>query len=115
MEMKVSTRQVQGIRIVDLSGRLTMGEGGKVVRELLRDLFSSGEKYILLNLKDVSYIDSFGIGELVWGMTSVRNRGGDLKLFNVSPGVQQVLKITGLNNVFDVQPDERSAVAAVAL
>lgn len=113
MAMKVRAREIDGARIVDLSGRLTVGDGGELVRELLRDLFASGEKHILLNLHDVTYIDSFGIGELVWGMTSIRNRGGDLKLFNVSNNVQHTLNITNLSGVFDIQPDERAALASV--
>jgi len=115
MALKVRTRQVDAVRIVDLSGRLTVGDGGEVVRDLLRDLFASGEKYILLNLQDVNYIDSFGIGELVWGMTSVRNRGGDLKLFNVNRNVQNTLNITKLNGVFDIHADEQAALAALKI
>ena len=112
MAMKVRTREIDGVRIVDLSGRLAVGDGGELVRDLLRDLFANGEKHVLLNLHDVSYIDSFGVGELVWGMTSIRNRGGDLKLFNVNNNVQHTLNITNLSSVFDIQPDERAALAA---
>ncbi len=113
MAMKVRTREVDGIRVVDLSGRFTIGDDGEVVRDLLRDLFAGGEKYILLNLHDVVFIDSFGIGELVWGMTSIRNRGGDLKLFSVSKWVQTSLNITKLDRVFDIHPDEEAALASV--
>ncbi len=113
MAMKVRTRQLDGVRIVDLSGRLTVGDGGELVRDLLRDLFATGEKHILLNLRDVTYIDSFGIGELVWGMTSIRNRGGELKLCNVSKNVQHTLNITNLSGVFDIHADEQAALASI--
>ncbi len=113
MAMKVRSRQVDGIRVVDLSGRLTIGEDGEVVRDLLRDLFARGEKYVLLNMRDVNFIDSSGIGELVWGLTSIRNRGGDLKLFNVNQWVQTTLNITKLNSVFEIYTDEQTALASV--
>ena len=80
MSMKASTRQVDGVTIVDLSGRITLGEGSVVLRDTIKDLLSKGQKKILLNLGDVSYIDSSGIGELVSAFTSVRNQGGELKL-----------------------------------
>ncbi len=80
MSMKASTRQVDGITIVDLSGRITLGEGSVVLRDTIKDLLGKGQKKILLNLGDVSYIDSSGIGELVSAFTSVRNQGGELKL-----------------------------------
>ena len=74
--MKASTRQIDGITIVDLSGRITLGEGSVVLRDAIKDLLGKGQKKILLNLGDVSYIDSSGIGELVSAFTSVRNQGG---------------------------------------
>ena len=113
MAMKVRMRHVGGITVVDLGGRLTCGDDGEVVRDLLRDLFTSGEKHVLLNMHDLIFIDSFGIGELVWGLTSIRNRGGELKLFNVNNWVQKTLNITKLDTVFDVYPDEDAAIASV--
>lgn len=113
MAMKVRTRYLDGITLVDLSGRLTCGDDGEVVRDLLRDLFTSGKKHVLLNMQDLMFIDSFGIGELVWGLTSIRNRGGELKLFSVNDWVRKTLNITKLDSVFEIYPDELAAIASV--
>src|SRR6202040_1318368 len=108
--MKASTRQVDGITIVDLSGRITLGEGSVVLRDTIKDLLSKGQKKILLNLGDVSYIDSSGIGELVSAFTSVRNQGGELKLLHLTKKVHDLLQITKLYTVFDVHSDEVTAL-----
>jgi anti-sigma B factor antagonist len=110
--MKASTRQVDGITVVDLSGRITLGEGSVVLRDTIRDVVGQGHKKILLNLGDVTYIDSSGIGELVSGFTSVRNQGGELKLLNLTKKVHDLLQITKLYTVFDIKDDEASAIAA---
>jgi len=112
--MKTSTRQVDGITIVDLSGRITLGEGSVVLRDSIRDLLSKGDKKILLNLGDVSYIDSSGIGELVSAYTTVRNQGGELKLLNLTKKVHDLLQITKLYTVFDIKDDETTAIKAFA-
>ena len=112
MSMKSSTRQVNGITIVDLSGRITLGEGSVLLRDMVRDLVTKGQRKILLNLGDVTYIDSSGIGELVSAFTTVRNQGGDLKLLNLTKKVHDLLQITKLYTVFDVKDDEAAAVAA---
>ena len=78
MSMKISSRSVDGVSILDCSGRITLGEGSITLRDSVRDLLSKGQKKILLNLGDVSYIDSSGIGELVSAFTTVRNQGGEL-------------------------------------
>ena len=114
MSMKVSTRQIDGVTILDLSGRITLGEGSVQLREAVRDLLAKGSKQILLNLGDVNYIDSSGIGELVSAYTAVRNQGGDLKLLNLTKKVHDLLQITKLYTVFDIKDDEASAVAAFA-
>jgi anti-sigma B factor antagonist len=110
--MKASSRQVDGVIIVDLSGRITLGEGSVVLRDTVKDLSTKGNKKILLNLGDVTYIDSSGIGELVSAFTSVRNAGGELKLLNLTKKVHDLLQITKLYTVFDIQDDEASAIAA---
>jgi anti-sigma B factor antagonist len=110
VSMKASTRQVDGVTIVDLSGRITLGEGSVVLRDTVKDLLGKGQKKILLNLGDVSYIDSSGIGELVSAFTSVRNQGGELKLLHLTKKVHDLLQITKLYTVFDVRDDEASAV-----
>ncbi len=112
MSMKSITRQVDGITIVDLSGRITLGEGSVVLRDIVRDLVTKGQRKILLNLGDVTYIDSSGIGELVSAFTTVRNQGGELKLLNLTKKVHDLLQITKLYTVFDVKDDEATAVAA---
>lgn len=112
MSMKTSTRQVDGITILDLSGRITLGEGSVQLRDAVRDLLSKGSKNILLNLGDVNYIDSSGIGELVSAFTTVRNQGGELKLLNLTKKVHDLLQITKLYTVFDIKDDEASAIAA---
>ena len=114
MTMKATNRQVNGITIVDLSGRITLGEGSVILRDTVRDLLGKGNKKILLNLGEVSYIDSSGIGELVSAYTTVRKEGGELKLLNLTKKVHDLLQITKLYTVFDVKDDETSAVKAFA-
>jgi anti-sigma B factor antagonist len=108
--MKSNTRQVDGVTIVDLSGRITLGEGSVILRDTVRELIGKGNKKILLNLGDVNYIDSSGIGELVSAFTTVRNQGGELKLLNLTKKVHDLLQITKLYTVFDVKDDETAAV-----
>ena len=110
MTMKASTRQVSGVTVVDMNGRITLGEGSVILREAVKDLIAKGQKKILLNLGDVTYIDSSGIGELVSAFTSVRNQGGELKLLNLTKKVHDLLQITKLYTVFDIKDDEASAV-----
>jgi anti-sigma B factor antagonist len=112
VSMKVTTRQVDGVTILDLSGRITLGEGSVQLRDAIRDLLSKGQKLILLNLADVNYIDSSGIGELVSAYTTVRNQGGELKLLNLTKKVHDLLQITKLYTVFDVKDDEATAIAS---
>jgi anti-sigma B factor antagonist len=110
--MKANTRQVNGVAVVDMSGRITLGEGSVVLRETVRDLITKGEKKILLNLGNVTYIDSSGIGELVSAFTTLRNQGGELKLLNLTKKVHDLLQITKLYTVFDVKDDEAAAIAS---
>src|SRR6476660_6276348 len=108
--MKVGSRQVDGVTIVDCSGRITLGEGSVVLRDAVKDLLSKGQKKIVLNLADVNYIDSSGIGELVSAYTTVKNQGGELKLLNLTKKVHDLLQITKLYTVFDVKDEEAAAV-----
>ena len=110
VKMQTSTRQAGDIAIVDVFGRITMGEGNVMLREIIREMLEKGNGKILLNLQGVSYVDSSGIGELVRTYTTVRNKGGQLKLFNLSKVVQDLLRITKLYAVFDIQTDEASAI-----
>jgi len=110
--MKASTRQQQEITIVDLSGQIKLGEGSSVLREIVKDLLGKGQKKILLNLADINYIDSSGVGELVSAFTSVRNQGGELKLLHLTKKVHDVLQTTKLYTVFDVKDKEAAAISA---
>jgi len=112
MSMTVKTRQVDGVTILDLSGRITLGEGSITIRDAVRDVVAKGSTKILLNLGDVSYIDSSGLGELVSAYTSVKNAGGELKLLNLTKKVHDLLQITKLYTVFDVRDDEAHAIAS---
>ena len=110
MSVKLNTRQVGDVTVIDVSGRITLGEGSSALRDALRELTAKGHKKILLNLGDVSYIDSSGIGELVSGFTTVTNQGGTLKLLSLTKRVKDLLQITKLYTVFDVHEDEAHAV-----
>jgi anti-sigma B factor antagonist len=110
--MKASVRQVEGVTIVDLSGRIKFGEGSSILRDTVKDLLAKGRKNILVNLADISNIDSSGIGELVAAFTSVRNQGGELKLLHLTKKVHDLLQITKLYTVFDVKDDEGEAIKA---
>ncbi len=110
MKMTTSTRQVGGVTVVDISGRIELGEESAALRDLVCDLLSKGDKEILLNLGDVHYIDSSGLGSLVSAFTRVRKQGGELKLLNLTNKVSDVMQITKLYTVFDVMNDEAVAV-----
>ena len=110
MSVKLNTRQVGDVSVVDVTGRITLGEGSSALRDLMRELVGKGQKKILLNLGEVSYIDSSGIGELVSGFTTVTNSGGELKLLNLNKRVKDLLQITKLYTVFDVHEDEAGAI-----
>jgi anti-sigma B factor antagonist len=114
VSVKLNTRQVGDVTVIDVSGRITLGEGSSALRDALRELTAKGNKKILLNLGDVSYIDSSGIGELVSGFTTVANQGGTLKLLNLTKRVKDLLQITKLYTVFDVHEDEAHAVRSFA-
>jgi len=104
--MTTSIRQVGGVTIADISGRIVLGEESAALRNLVGDLLSKGHKKILLNLGSVTYIDSTGLGSLVSAFTSVRKQGGELKLLNLTNKVEDVMQITKLYTVFDVMDDE---------
>ena len=110
MSVKIKDRQVGDVTVMDVSGRITLGEGSSTLRDALRDLVAKGHKKILLNLGDVSYIDSSGIGELVSGFTSISNQGGSLKLLSLTKRVKDLLQITKLYTVFEVHDDEAAAI-----
>ena len=110
MDMTISTRQADGVTIVDISGRIVLGEESAALRDVVCDLIGKGQKKILFNLGDVTYIDSAGLGHLVSAFTSVRRQGGELKLLNLTNKVHDVMQITRLYTVFDIMDDEATAV-----
>jgi anti-sigma B factor antagonist len=110
--MKIDTRTVGDIKILDCSGKITLGEGTMTVRNTVRDVLKKGGKKIILNLADVNYIDSSGIGELVSTYTTVTNQGGQLKLLNLTKKIQELLAITKLLTVFQVFDTEQAAMGS---
>jgi anti-sigma B factor antagonist len=112
VDMKIELRTIGDIRILDCSGKITLGEGTMTVRNMVRDILKEDGKKIVLNLGDVNYIDSSGIGELVSTYTTVTSNGGQLKLLNLTKKIQELLQITKLLTVFQVFDDERAALAS---
>lgn len=110
MSVSVTTRQVGDVSVLDVAGRITLGEGSSTLRESLRTMTSIRDAKILLNLEDVTYIDSSGIGELVSGFTNLQEQGGQLKLLKLTKRVRDLLQITKLYTVFEVFDDEAAAI-----
>lgn len=112
MSLKVSVRQVGEVAVVDLSGKITLGEGSGTLRDTVADISGKGNKNILLNMENVTYIDSAGLGELVGSYTSVTNKGGQLKLVNLQSKLKDLMQITKLHTVFRVFESEDEAIAS---
>src|ERR1700722_1576379 len=110
VKKKPNTRQIEDIVVVDVSGRITLGEGNVMLREIVRDLVDKGTTKVVLNLSEVNYIDSSGVGELVKTHTTIQNKGGQLKLANLNKRVDDLLEMTKLSAVFDIHKDEASAL-----
>ena len=110
--MKIDTRTIGDVSILDCSGKITLGEGTMATRNAVREVLKNGGKKIILNLNDVNYIDSSGIGELVSSFTSVTNQGGQLKLLNLTKKIQELLAITKLLTVFQTFEDEQKAISS---
>lgn len=110
--LTIASRQVDGVTVLDLSGRITLGEGSVQLRDAVRDLIGKGHKDILVNLEDVNYIDSSGLGELVSAYTTARNQSAKLKLLKLTKKVHDLLQLTKLYTVFDIYDDEASAIGS---
>ena len=110
MSLKIDTREVAHVTILDITGRIVLGDEIGDLRDAIHNLVADGKKKIILNLAGVEYIDSSGVGELVSSYTTVRNAGGELKLLNLTQKVQDVLYVTKLYTVFDIRDDEFTAV-----
>ncbi len=112
--MEIHTRTVGDVHVLDISGRIVLGDATKAIRHTISDLLVNGGNKIVLNLTDVNYIDSSGIGELIRTYTTVVNAGKQLKLLNLTKKVRELLVITKLLTVFQVFESERDAVASFA-
>jgi anti-sigma B factor antagonist len=112
MALTAKVRHVANVAIVDLSGKITLGENTGILRDELRSLLSQGTKDIILNMADVSYVDSAGLGELVGAYTTATNQGGSVKLLKLQGKMQDLLQITKLHTVFPTFEDEKQAVAS---
>lgn len=110
MSVTIESRLSGDVTILDVAGKITLGDGSVVLREKVKELVAGGNKKVLLNLGNVTYIDSSGIGELVAAFTSVSNSGGALKLLHLTKRVQDLLQITKLYTVFEVHDDEAKAI-----
>jgi anti-sigma B factor antagonist len=110
MSLSLKTRRFEDVSVLDLSGKLTIGVPVLLLRETLRSSVNEGERKFILNLGDVSYIDSSGLGELVSSYTTIRNKGGDVKLLKLTNKTKDLLQMTKLLTVFDVYEDETKAI-----
>lgn len=110
MSTAIKGRETDGLIILDISGRITIGEGSVVLRDRVRDEIAAGRQRIIINLADVSYIDSSGLGELISAFTTAKNRGITLKLLNLTKRIHELMQITKLYTVFDVYDDEDAAI-----
>jgi anti-sigma B factor antagonist len=110
MELRATYRDAGVVTVVDIGGRITLGEGSALLRKTIRELLDDGRTKIVLNLADVNYIDSSGIGELVTAFTTVKKAGGDLKLLQLTKRVHDLLQLTKLFTVFEVYSDENTAL-----
>jgi anti-sigma B factor antagonist len=112
--MQTNARQIGDVVVLDISGRITLGEGNVMLREIVRELADKGNRRVILNLSEVNYIDSSGLGELVKTHTTFHNKGGDLKLANLNKRLSDLLQMTRLSAVFDIHGDEASALRSLA-
>lgn len=110
MPLTIETREVAHVIILDVKGRIVLGDEIHQLRDAVRGMLAQGKKKIILNLAEVDYMDSSGVGEMVGAFTAVRNAGGELKLLNLSPKVEDILHVTKLYTVFDIRDDEFTAV-----
>ncbi len=112
MSLKASIREIGDVTVIDLDGRITLGDGSALLRGIIRENFDKGHRKLVLNLAGISYLDSTGLGELVSGYRVVKNQGGELKLLNLNKKVTDLLQVTKLYTIFDIHNDETQAVAS---
>jgi anti-sigma B factor antagonist len=114
MIVKITTRQAGGVTIVDVAGRYTLGGGTITFSDTVRQLVADGHKRLLLNLADLAYIDSSGLGEMVASLTVAAKQGGSLKLLGPSPRVSALLQITRVDKLFEIFDNEPDALRSFA-
>ena len=114
MSLKINVRESGDVLILDLTGRITLGEEAASLRDTLREQIDSGRKNILLNLAEVTYIDSSGLGQLVGSFATVTSRGGQLKLLNLQKRLHELMQVTKLITVFEVYATEAAALRSFA-
>ena len=112
MALKITDRAVDGVAVVALEGRIVLGEESNALREKVKSLLAAGQKKIVLNMSNVTYIDSSGLGTMVASHTSARAQGASLKICNLGSKFQEILQVTKLVTVFDVYPSEAAAIAS---
>ena len=112
MSFTAASRDIGEVTIIDMNGRITLGEGSSLLRDLIREKLSSGRKKIVMNMAEITYLDSTGLGELVSGYRLVKSQGGELKLLNLNKKVSDLLQITKLYTVFDIHTNEGQAVSS---
>lgn len=112
MSFKATSREVGNVTVIDMDGRITLGEGSALLRDLIRENLAQGHRKIVLNLAAINYIDSSGLGELVSGYRLIKSEGGEVKLLNLNKKVTDLLQITKLYTVFDIHTQEAQALAS---
>jgi anti-sigma B factor antagonist len=112
VSFKATSREVGDVTVIDMDGRITLGEGSALLRDLIRENLANGHRKIVMNLAGINYIDSSGLGELVSGYRLIKSEGGEVKLLNLNKKVTDLLQITKLYTVFDVHNEEAEALAS---
>jgi anti-sigma B factor antagonist len=112
VSFKATRREIGNVTVIDMDGRITLGEGSALLRDLIHENLANGQRNILLNLAGINYIDSSGLGELVSGYRLIKSEGGEVKLLNLNKKVTDLLQITKLYTVFDVHTQEAEALAS---
>jgi len=112
MNPQIATRQVGNVAVLDFGGRMTVDGGTALLRERIRELAAGGHKCVVFNMRELTYLDSAGMGEMVDACTTLRKLGGDLKLASPQDRVANLLRLTKLSSLFSIFPDEAAAIAS---
>ena len=112
MSAKVTIRHVEGVTVLEVSGRITLGEGGVTLRDAIQEALKTGTKTLILDLGGVNYMDSSGVGELTGAYISAKNKGCELKLLNLTKKIDDLMQITKLATIFEIYTDEKAALAS---